>query len=476
MLNELFSEKCFSYLSGPCKELHNKHTIFGKVAGDTLYNLPRFEEGDIGKNDRPTYPHSITKTEVLVNPFPDIVPRKTISNEIPREDRKKKKKGVKNFSLLSFGGEAEEDEAEVISATKAAGGSGGPEPSLMEPRGRSTKDDASAKERIREKLRKVSEADAKSRTARLAELEKKKKGSSSEESETDEEQSHIGKENQKKIANTDRKRDRSEEKSVEKMDEQKRKKKREEIPHEESSKYKKEYTKDTELSQEKNKSSKSTKSNDHDKGKEEKFHALADKRKKDPKSCEKETSNPQDVSVQLENGGSKELAGVPDPEKTKSLSAIRAEIKQLKRELTGKNKKDSEKETPDPDKDEGDTDVNPSAVREYLNEKQKFLEQKKKSVPKDKHKREDLTLAMVKKFSMKVKSVLNDDDKGEAERVQEDDDNDDDDWLRQKVLFSENDPVLAKDANTKDDSWYALDDPRHPLNKRKRGENVPSSK
>ncbi|KAA0189823.1 hypothetical protein HAZT_HAZT003277 [Hyalella azteca] len=127
----------FFFTLGPCKELNNKHTIFGKVAGDTLYNLPRFEEGDIGKNDRPVYPHSIIKTEVLLNPFPDIVPRETIANEIPKEERKKKKKGVKNFSLLSFGGEAEEDEAEVISATKAIGGSGGSEPSLVEAPGNS---------------------------------------------------------------------------------------------------------------------------------------------------------------------------------------------------------------------------------------------------------------------------------------------------------------------------------------------------
>ena len=39
----------FFFTLGPCPELQNKHTVFGKVAGDTLYNLPRFEEGIIGK-------------------------------------------------------------------------------------------------------------------------------------------------------------------------------------------------------------------------------------------------------------------------------------------------------------------------------------------------------------------------------------------------------------------------------------------
>ena len=34
---------------GPCQELQNKHTIFGKLAGNTQYNLSRFEEGEIGE-------------------------------------------------------------------------------------------------------------------------------------------------------------------------------------------------------------------------------------------------------------------------------------------------------------------------------------------------------------------------------------------------------------------------------------------
>ncbi|KAB7494501.1 Peptidyl-prolyl cis-trans isomerase CWC27-like protein [Armadillidium nasatum] len=39
----------FFFTLGPCPELQNKHTIFGKIAGDTIYNLPRFEEGERDK-------------------------------------------------------------------------------------------------------------------------------------------------------------------------------------------------------------------------------------------------------------------------------------------------------------------------------------------------------------------------------------------------------------------------------------------
>ena len=39
----------FFFTLGQTPELQNKNTIFGKITGNTLYNLPRFEEGIIGK-------------------------------------------------------------------------------------------------------------------------------------------------------------------------------------------------------------------------------------------------------------------------------------------------------------------------------------------------------------------------------------------------------------------------------------------
>ncbi|KOB69882.1 putative serologically defined colon cancer antigen 10, partial [Operophtera brumata] len=70
--------------------------------------------GLIGPDDRPDHPEKITSTTVLINPFTDIEPRvqETIADEAPKK-KKKDRQGVKNFGLLSFGDEAEEDETEV---------------------------------------------------------------------------------------------------------------------------------------------------------------------------------------------------------------------------------------------------------------------------------------------------------------------------------------------------------------------------
>jgi len=43
-----------------------------------------------------------------------------------------------------------------------------------------------------------------------------------------------------------------------------------------------------------------------------------------------------------------------------------------------------------------------------------------------------------------------------------------DNWMKNTLRFEANDPVLAKDASTKDDDWFDIYDPRNPLNKRRR--------
>ncbi|XP_017286681.1 spliceosome-associated protein CWC27 homolog isoform X2 [Kryptolebias marmoratus] len=106
----------FFFTLGRADELNNKHTIFGKITGDTVYNMLRLAEVECNADERPLNPHKIKTAEVLHSPFDDIVPRETkkVKKEKDKEDVKiSQSKATKNFSLLSFGEEAEEEEEMV---------------------------------------------------------------------------------------------------------------------------------------------------------------------------------------------------------------------------------------------------------------------------------------------------------------------------------------------------------------------------
>ncbi|CAH1397972.1 unnamed protein product [Nezara viridula] len=111
----------FFFTLGDTPELQKKHTIFGKVAGKTIYNMIKLEDGEIDSDDRPAYPNKIIGTEILNNPFPDIIPRETKQKKKSENDGGKKvikAKAVKDFKLLSFGEEAEDDEEEIHNINK----------------------------------------------------------------------------------------------------------------------------------------------------------------------------------------------------------------------------------------------------------------------------------------------------------------------------------------------------------------------
>uniref|UniRef100_A0A674K041 Spliceosome-associated protein CWC27 homolog n=1 Tax=Terrapene triunguis TaxID=2587831 RepID=A0A674K041_9SAUR len=83
----------FFFTLGRADELNNKHTIFGKITGDTIYNMLRLTEVEIDKEERPLNPHKIKSSEVLFNPFDDIIPRanKKLKKDKPGEEVKKSK-------------------------------------------------------------------------------------------------------------------------------------------------------------------------------------------------------------------------------------------------------------------------------------------------------------------------------------------------------------------------------------------------
>ncbi|KAI5620108.1 peptidyl-prolyl cis-trans isomerase CWC27-like isoform X1 [Silurus asotus] len=114
----------FFFTLGRADELNNKHTIFGKVTGDTVYNMLRLAEVECDAEERPLKPHKIRSTEVLYSPFDDITPREihTKKQKVREEGKKSQSRATKNFSLLSFGEEAEEEEEMVTQVTQTMKG------------------------------------------------------------------------------------------------------------------------------------------------------------------------------------------------------------------------------------------------------------------------------------------------------------------------------------------------------------------
>ena len=55
--------------------LNGKHTIFGKVTGNTVFNVLKMGELDTDADDRPLYPPVIKSVTIVNNPFTDIGPR-----------------------------------------------------------------------------------------------------------------------------------------------------------------------------------------------------------------------------------------------------------------------------------------------------------------------------------------------------------------------------------------------------------------
>lgn len=62
---------------GECEHLNRKHTIFGRVIGDTIYNLMAMQSIDTDEQDRPTNPPTIRRIKIVLNPFDDMVPKKS---------------------------------------------------------------------------------------------------------------------------------------------------------------------------------------------------------------------------------------------------------------------------------------------------------------------------------------------------------------------------------------------------------------
>lgn len=105
----------FFFTLDRAEELDRKHTLFGRIVGETIFNLLRIGEVELEDgSDRPLYPPKIINVSVLVNPFDDIVPR-LLDDVKARKTEKKKPEAKpvavvkKNKALLSFQDDEEDD-------------------------------------------------------------------------------------------------------------------------------------------------------------------------------------------------------------------------------------------------------------------------------------------------------------------------------------------------------------------------------
>uniref|UniRef100_A0AAV1UG66 PPIase cyclophilin-type domain-containing protein n=1 Tax=Peronospora matthiolae TaxID=2874970 RepID=A0AAV1UG66_9STRA len=113
----------FFFTLDACDFLDKKHTIFGKVTGNTIFNLLSVGDLETNEQDRPIHPPKLLSVEVLWNPFEDIVPRAVKRDEMSnandsQEKNKQKRKATKDLKLLSFGDDEEAFQEEITGSAK----------------------------------------------------------------------------------------------------------------------------------------------------------------------------------------------------------------------------------------------------------------------------------------------------------------------------------------------------------------------
>lgn len=96
-----------------------------QITGNTIFNALRLGDIETDKDDRPLEPPRLISAEVLLNPFDDIVPRnlsgggpagaeaEALAAAAEAKRKRRKKQGKKDFKLLSFGEEADQEEREL---------------------------------------------------------------------------------------------------------------------------------------------------------------------------------------------------------------------------------------------------------------------------------------------------------------------------------------------------------------------------
>lgn len=111
-----YGSQFFITLANAERELNGQCTLFGRVEGDSIYNVLKIAEAErVERTERPVYPVKVVSCEVgELGPFAGKLKRReTIATAPAAEEKpaaKKKKKAKGGKTLLSFGGdEGDED-------------------------------------------------------------------------------------------------------------------------------------------------------------------------------------------------------------------------------------------------------------------------------------------------------------------------------------------------------------------------------
>ncbi|XP_043919300.1 spliceosome-associated protein CWC27 homolog [Protopterus annectens] len=400
----------FFFTLGRADELNNKHTIFGKITGDTVYNMLRLSEVEVDKDDRPVNPHRIRHCEILYNPFEDIIPRSNRRHKRDKKEEEIKKfqsKGTKNFSLLSFGEEAEEEEEEVNRVSQSMKGKSKSSHDLLKDDPRLSSIPVVESDQVTKKTKRESdeedsyEPDSEDKD-KISELVAKKL-----KKEKPEETKIIIKEEEK---------ERDKEKEREK-DTEKKPSRSEELRKE---------------------------------ARQLKRELLAAQQKKE------ENVKVDAEAVVATSAAALEVAAA-------STTTTEAPV------VAAADEKEEEKEeeaAAEEENDTGEKEKAPlSAIEEYFHERKKYEEVKKHSLKKGTS-REEQTLALLDRFKSKLVQAITEIPPKEADEV---DTENDEGWLSHVLQF-EDQSRKVKDAAMQDEDTFEIYDPRNPVNKRRREE------
>eukprot|EP00439_Symbiodinium_sp_Y106_P064764 s117_g10.t1 len=121
----------FFIAMGRLPSLDGKHTLFGKVVGQTIYNLVRLNEVEVDKNDIPVDPPRIAlrsrarivRAELVWDPFGDLEPRYKVGGPAKslKDKDEHRRAPVHKKNVLSFAEDCSEEEEEK-EETAAPGG------------------------------------------------------------------------------------------------------------------------------------------------------------------------------------------------------------------------------------------------------------------------------------------------------------------------------------------------------------------